>query len=319
MFWPHEDLLSDSLVGSETEALQTDIQRFIAILGFCLMAIFALVQSIEVTVPKGQTFIEDLSRKVEIQQKDLEILKSENRSLTKEVTLLLQYTAEAKSLKKELEEAEKKLSRQSDKIDELLRDKIERQSDLVKYRELIDRKEEKIARIDYEKERMELLLNKAIYKLKDAAKLKQEKARLEKMLKEKQKQQEKAPEKKKGLYVAFASDQVFMDLLDSKKVQLFINVEGMNKGFRVIERDGRIDFETQFPSSNLDLWKIGEELVPSRIRNSFNAWTTLSTRKKMFIVGLKPQISRQIRGKSVTSGRFIIESGGSVSFSQFGE
>jgi hypothetical protein len=41
------------LGASETEALQTDIMRFLAILGLCLMAIFALVQSIPL-VPQDQ-------------------------------------------------------------------------------------------------------------------------------------------------------------------------------------------------------------------------------------------------------------------------
>ena len=39
MFWREEDPLSSQYVDGESEALQTDIQRFIAILGFCLMAV----------------------------------------------------------------------------------------------------------------------------------------------------------------------------------------------------------------------------------------------------------------------------------------
>jgi len=35
----------------EAEMLQTDVMRFIAILGLCLMAVFALVQSLPATPP----------------------------------------------------------------------------------------------------------------------------------------------------------------------------------------------------------------------------------------------------------------------------
>ena len=34
--------------GGDTEALQTDVMRFMAIIGLCLMAVFALVQGIPV-------------------------------------------------------------------------------------------------------------------------------------------------------------------------------------------------------------------------------------------------------------------------------
>ena len=34
--------------GGDTDALQTDVMRFMSIIGLCLMAVFALVQSIPV-------------------------------------------------------------------------------------------------------------------------------------------------------------------------------------------------------------------------------------------------------------------------------
>ena len=37
--------------GSDIDALQTDVMRFMSILGLCLMAVFALVQS----MPRGES------------------------------------------------------------------------------------------------------------------------------------------------------------------------------------------------------------------------------------------------------------------------
>jgi hypothetical protein len=156
-------------------------------------------------------------------------------------------------------------------------------------------------------------LNEAVEKLKTADVIRRGKKRLEKII---EKEDQEAAEKKKGLYVAFASDRVFMDLLSHEKIHLYINPEGMSKGFRVLGRDGRVRFEGRSPPKGLDLWKVGEDMVPPDVINGFKDWTTLSSRRKMFIVGLPPEISKQIRGRKAESGRFIIEADGSVTFSR---
>ena len=68
--------------GNEVEALQTDVMRFIAILGICLMVIFALVQSLPVSSQGKQPRVynkeilqrqvDDLSRQLAAQQKKLQ-------------------------------------------------------------------------------------------------------------------------------------------------------------------------------------------------------------------------------------------------------
>ncbi|MBW2616679.1 MAG: hypothetical protein JRD02_10955, partial [Deltaproteobacteria bacterium] len=49
MFWQETDIKEGDYGGAENDTLQTDIFRFLAIIGFCLMAVFALVQAIPVT------------------------------------------------------------------------------------------------------------------------------------------------------------------------------------------------------------------------------------------------------------------------------
>jgi hypothetical protein len=46
--------------GNDTDALQTDVMRFMAIIGLCLMAVFALVQSIPLQGPGKPVQLEDL-------------------------------------------------------------------------------------------------------------------------------------------------------------------------------------------------------------------------------------------------------------------
>ena len=51
--------------GSDTDALQTDVMRFMAIIGLCLMAVFALVQSIPLQEPGKAAQLDDMDRQLE--------------------------------------------------------------------------------------------------------------------------------------------------------------------------------------------------------------------------------------------------------------
>ena len=305
MFWQEESLLFNEYVDIETEVLQTDIQRFVAILGFCLMAVFALVQAIPVTSPEKDTVISDLSHKVDGQNAELEHLQSENKRLKKEIDQLMQY---AGSLKKDLHQAGKLLDQQKEDIDKLAAEKIVRQEDLVGYKKLLLKRDEKIRRLKAKKEHVEQILERAVATVKDLVP-KENGRRVESI----------TPVEERGLYVAFESDRVFLDLLGSGKIRLFINVMGMKKGFQVVKKGGRLDFRAGGPGNGLDLWEVKESMVPFEILEAFNAWTTLSSREKMLIIGLTPEISRQIRDRKVSIGRFIIREGGSVTYSPDGE
>ncbi len=61
----------------ELEALQTDVMRFMAILGFCLMAIFALVQSLPVGLADARPKLEHPGQ----MELDLAALKREAKRL----------------------------------------------------------------------------------------------------------------------------------------------------------------------------------------------------------------------------------------------
>lgn len=71
---------------AEIESLQTDIMRFVAVIGFCLMAIFALIQSLPTVSspwrdPVNSEEIGQLREALAVRQRELEQLRAENRRL----------------------------------------------------------------------------------------------------------------------------------------------------------------------------------------------------------------------------------------------
>jgi len=147
MLWNREDSLWEVETDTESEALQTDIQRFVAILGFCLMAVFALVQAIPVTAPKQHTVIKDLSHVVDRQREELESLRSENGQLKTQISLLQQDVDTKSSAQEELREAEEQLSRLGDQVERMLKEKVERQKDLLAYKKELGERDKKIRKL----------------------------------------------------------------------------------------------------------------------------------------------------------------------------
>ena len=304
MFWQETDIMDGDYGGGENDTLQTDIFRFLAIIGFCLMAVFALVQAIPVTATKTDPVIEDIDRNAKAQARELEYLRSENRRLNKELNRLMQHEEIARSREKELDRARNELSKQRELIVSLTDENITKRNGLIEYKRLLSKREKEIRALKRAKERVELIMREAVKKISDLTKEKMAAGSVQAL-----------PAEQKGLYVAFESDQVFLDLLRADRISLFINISGMKPGFRVITKGNRIDFVSERAETGLDLWELKENLVPADILEAFKSWTTLSSREKILTVGLTPKISRQIRGRKVSTGRFIIREGGAVSYS----
>lgn len=303
MFWQEVNIMDGENGGNENETLQTDILRFLAIIGFCLMAVFALVQAIPVTADTAPV-IEDMDNTAKAQARELEHLRSENRSLRKSLNQLMGHEGIARSREKELARAKEELGRQKEAIDRLIETHIKQRNDLIDYKRRLSRREKEIEALKEAKNRLDLDLQKAVKEIRDLT--------TQKVASE---PGQTPASDQKGLYVAFQSDRVFLDLLRADRISLFINISGMKPGFRVITKGNRIDFVSERAETRLDLWALKENLVPEQIIEAFRAWTTLSSREKILTVGLTPEISRQIRDKGVSAGRFIIREGGAVSYS----
>lgn len=243
MFWQEADLFPGQYGENENESLQTDIQRFLAIIGFCLMAVFALVQAIPVIDPQQATVIRDLRQDTELQEKEFVYPRSEGERRSIASGRTTEYESMAEDRQEEIEQTEHPFGQP------------------------------------------------------------------------KPEGEGKKPAEKKDLYVAFESDRIFLDLLAAGKVHLFIQVIGMKPGFQVIKKERRIEFVPKAPHAVLDLWEVKENMVPLEILDAFKTWTTLSSRRKMLIVGLTPDISGQIRDRNISGGRLIIREAGRVSYS----
>jgi cell division protein FtsB len=64
--------------GSDTDALQTDVMRFMSIIGLCLMAVFALVQSIPQPQPDKLAALQDLQQQLQQERQALADIKQDS-------------------------------------------------------------------------------------------------------------------------------------------------------------------------------------------------------------------------------------------------
>jgi len=303
-----ESFLTDFFGGDEIELLQTDIQRFLAILAFCLLPIFMLVQSIPVVSRQQDAVIVSLSQRIDNQITLLNQLREENLELNRQIDRLLSDAKITDQLRGELNNALELIEQQKKQIDALLHDKISKRIDPAALKRRLAERDRKIKRLIREKDRFKRLLEETLKGLKvfitDGRKADSDKLN---------------HSAEKGLYVAFESDDVFLELLNANKIQLFIHVDGMSRSFKVIQEGGHVRFAPGNPVDSLDLWEIEETMVPDKISRAFQNWTTLSSRKTMFIVGLSSELSRQIREKWNQGGRIVIGRGGKVHFRTYGE
>ncbi len=94
---PHRPFDANS---QEIEALQTDVMRFVAILGFVLMAIFALVQTLPVGPPDFPPSLED----PESLQRDVERLRQQAQQLNGQLQVLEGVLGQAQQAEQKLVE-----------------------------------------------------------------------------------------------------------------------------------------------------------------------------------------------------------------------
>jgi hypothetical protein len=104
--------------GSDTDALQTDVMRFMSILGLCLMAVFALVQSIplqETVVIQAESEQEELHTAIAIQQERARVLQADlDRLIAKTQSAQAQKTLAQQALST----AQQQLTRVVDQVEQ---------------------------------------------------------------------------------------------------------------------------------------------------------------------------------------------------------
>ena len=118
----HARYLSASAAGSDTDALQTDVMRFMSIIGLCLMAVFALVQGIPVQEQgKAAQAVQAARMRQEIQAQQQQL-----RELQTELQTLKSEKDRAQQILTEAQQHLEKLAGQTQQVREL-RDRLETQ------------------------------------------------------------------------------------------------------------------------------------------------------------------------------------------------
>lgn len=218
----------------EIASLETDIMRFLAIIGFCLMIIFALVQSIPVSsseVPLKEAEFEKQKYKEQVNQLNdrLNTLLIENSAIVKNQQLtyqaILRLNADIHHQKEKLKGLAFELAKRYRKLNKLLlvnskvKDQLSQQN-----KQLIELKE------------TQTKIKNKIQKVAD------------------RKQQTKDKSEGKGMTLRFNSNQLFQTLVLESKVGLYVkSAEGFLK-----YRQGSFSKEP----INQSLYGLNEETVP---------------------------------------------------------
>ncbi len=272
--------MSGGLPENEVEALQTDVMRFIAILGICLMVIFALVQSLPVSSqgnrPKVydkeilQRQVDNLSRQLAAQQKDLQAvtqaIKERKKTLAhyqKELSL-----AHSKYLraKRQLDAAENKLKIEHAKIKGIVENVDEARKYAESLKGVLDGLWKKVAQEKVKKKHGPNVYKKSYH----------------------------AYSSQKGFALRFASESALEQLVGRNKVRFYMISGG--KSWRLSEYDGgRWRFN---PVQRADMPKQVYQLVGDRdVPESFvsaGKEVVADFRGPEYYVWLPPDIRKEI-------------------------
>ncbi|MFH1885406.1 MAG: hypothetical protein ABIM40_01800 [Pseudomonadota bacterium] len=267
---------SSSALELLTEVLQTDIQRFLALFGFLLMSVFALVQSIPVTAPNMGAKLEELVQIIADQNSRVEELTQENENLKQVVEQALSEKDLSREKEEDLKRTEKELQDLRRRLETLKNEKIRQEADASRLREKLAERDRRIERVAREQETV---------------------ARRVQPEREAPKPEEKTSGKgtskaKGGLF--FASPEDVSQLLCAKAVSLYIQVKE-GPSFEAQCQGGNIRFRNADVPEDLFGGWVPREQVPARVMEGFRKFTTLSSRENTVIVNFSPALAEKIR------------------------
>ena len=133
--------------GSDTDALQTDVMRFMSILGLCLMAVFALVQSIprhDAENIRPEPELEKLQYDIELQQQRAQRLEAQLERLTAQTRSAQERTVSAQQA---LSSARQQLTLLTDQAGQARSERDRLSAELHTLRQQLARAHEELDRI----------------------------------------------------------------------------------------------------------------------------------------------------------------------------
>jgi hypothetical protein len=135
--------------GSDTDALQTDVMRFMSILGLCLMALFALVQSIplqDTEHTRPQPNAEKLHQDVAFQQQRAQLLQADLDRLTAQLQQANERNSQAQ---RALTSAKQELTLLTEQTDTARSDRDQLTAELDVLRSQLAQGRDELARIQH--------------------------------------------------------------------------------------------------------------------------------------------------------------------------
>lgn len=303
--------------GDDVEALQTDIMRFMAILGFCLMVIFAMVQSLpDVDVQQdpqivSKELLEKQIENLELKAKDIEQkLQNLDNTLSNKQQQITEIEQALLASKQNLQDTKDKLQK------ELI--------DLTAARQNTNRQERQIAKLNRQTARLESLKQSAIDNIRNPKPRTQsqskpeeskpqqtptpQKEQVEVEQSKPQPTQSEGKEQEKGLSLRFSSDQALMSLIQKNTIKFYVV---KNKQYFRVLANGKVKVE----SINAQFYQMSAYTVPMSFKNRIKQHFTL-TRSAKFGVTLPSNIEQQLYQfvNKHKSGELIIDANGKVSF-----
>lgn len=230
---------------AQLAALETDIMRFFAIIGFCLMVIFALVQSLSVSSQEKAVTQEQSARQdAQLTLKELQV---NNQSLQ----------LENLQLQQQLVQRSETLSKLQSELQAQWQALAQRERQLTQARQTIaDMKSARKAVADAllaEQARQQAIgKQQAALKQAQAAPAQEDKTQIP-----------QTAETDSGFSLTFASEAVFQQLVAQKTVQLF----AQNESGLWLQRDGEF-VKNAIPET---LYNMAAETVPADYRRLFAA------------------------------------------------
>ncbi len=277
--WQTPYMHSRSMGGDDQiEALQTDVMRFMAILGLCLMAIFSIVQSLP---------YQPVEKTPQLESKEL--------------------------LEADIKQLQVNLSKMLDEIEQLdnaIQKKQETKQQLDLLEQAIENQRGTLSELNKELQQEQKALSKIRKKLKQEQRThKQHQKKLEKLTKTTTPNQAKP--QKKGFSLRFASDQVLLDLLKKQQINLFLMMG--KHTWKLSPQKGNWQVtQTKLPK---EYYQMAVQTVPTILRQTIKKKLSVQNNSQaIWAVELPGSITSAITQwmKDQKGGELIIEKNGHV-------
>lgn len=254
--------LQGAIDQDESESLQADVMRFMAILGLCLMVIFALVQSLpsvgESREDAREREAESAAQNVEIAELryQLNVLGAQNREAKAQMQ---QYELTVEQLYDQVQGAQEvnaRIEELTAQVDELLNEQTVSQQRLSDQQELLQAQESELAALHAQIDNVELTQElpgseDAVPTPADA--VEQENAGDNAQVAEEPVETSQQTNETEGFRLTFASNEDFFQLVESAEIEVFV-ITPQNEGFQLGGNSQQL-FPTSLPTAVQDINK----------------------------------------------------------------